>query len=1278
MSSIENQRAKKINEKLILIPATEAVDTATPTPAATPLMSENVEVADLAEIAATRANKRYEKTPKLSNAELQVAFNSLVHVFFQERPYEQSPQETPELEVKFGTKGIKPITKNDYDNVIKKLKTLGFTPITDSGEHLLRMQNRALDRASGRFKKSNVRVEIVGLHSIQNYCNNNRINDVDFAVNMHYKQDVRATGDYPRGTIVNNGYFQSVDFDHFNFRLSYKKEKRVSNNGHIGMDIMSSWDNSKKEFRYINRVTFVHALFPFKIDLSIVKSSAWDFKTGPVLSTSFQSSGVISNPEHYEIEIEVDNKKLGDPSFLAKDGVPLLLSMLRKVIKYVLCGLQETNFPIAYTEQQSVLDQYIMMLHKAPLERRINSRDFIGYQSHTLQVKNIVPPNKNSNDYNIHSGYVVTEKADGDRTLMFIAANGKIYLINSSMKVIFTGTITEKKELFNTLLDGELIVHNKYNNYINLYAAFDIYYLNGDDIRKHYFMPSQEKEKDDPLKSRHYWLNQVIDNLELKSVVESDIATPIRIICKQFYPKKYTETIFQACNTILTNIAEGIFEYNTDGLIFTPISFGVGGYERGAVSAPERTSWEASFKWKPPRFNTIDFLVTTKKNSAGQDLLTSMFEEGVNAGVGSQNKRYKTLILECGIDEKRDIYLNPCQDIIDDILPSFKADGKLTYKHMQFYPTTPFDEEAGICNIMVTRDETGADQMFTLEGDVINNNTIVEFSYDLTDPSKPKHWRWSPLRVRYDKTGELRNGQKTYGNDYRTANSNWSSIHNPVTEEMLMYGVNIPEIMYDDDIYYNEQSSNATTTTRGLRDFHNLFVKKSLIRAVSKPGDTLIDFACGKAGDMSKWIAAGLSFVFGIDVSKDNLENRINGACSRYLNSRKQFKQMPYALFVNGDSSKNIRTGNAIMNEKSAEVTRAIFGQGTKSVERLGKGVVRQFSRGADGFNIGSCQFALHYFCETPTTFYNFIRNVAECTKIGGYFIGTCYDGLTIFKRLKSTATNDSVVINMPGSANKKVWEVVKEYSAETLENDTSCLGMKINVFQETIGKLTPEYLVNFRFFTQTMEDYGFKLVSRNEARQQLGMPDGTGLFVDLFDDMAEEAARDEAKAIEYKNALNMAPYEKTISFLNRYFIYKKSNHIDAEKLTNALLKKNAQEYVNEMGNDDASSVQRDETKEDAGVIVEAEKPLKIPAKPRTKKLVTKLRITDLDVAEEAAPAPPVAAAVAPVAPAVAPPVAPPVAATVALDAPVVEIEATVIEEPVIKIKVKKPRATKK
>ena len=67
-------------------------------------------------------------------------------------------------------------------------------------------------------------------------------------------------------------------------------------------------------------------------------------------------------------------------------------------------------------------------------------------------------------------------------------------------------------------------------------------------------------------------------------------------------------------------------------------------------------------------------------------------------------------------------------------------------------------------------------------------------------------------------------------------------------------------------------------------------MKKILIQSVSKRGNTLIDFACGKAGDLPKWIASNLSFVMGIDISKDNIENRLNGACARYLNYKKTTK----------------------------------------------------------------------------------------------------------------------------------------------------------------------------------------------------------------------------------------------------------------------------------------------------------------------------------------------------------------------------------------------------
>ena len=49
------------------------------------------------------------------------------------------------------------------------------------------------------------------------------------------------------------------------------------------------------------------------------------------------------------------------------------------------------------------------------------------------------------------------------------------------------------------------------------------------------------------------------------------------------------------------------------------------------------------------------------------------------------------------------------------------------------------------------------------------------------------------LRVRYDKTEEYRKKLPMYGNDYRVANNNWHSLHNPITEHMLRTGNNIPD-----------------------------------------------------------------------------------------------------------------------------------------------------------------------------------------------------------------------------------------------------------------------------------------------------------------------------------------------------------------------------------------------------------------------------------------------------------------------------------------------------
>jgi hypothetical protein len=496
------------------------------------------------------------------------------------------------------------------------------------------------------------------------------------------------------------------------------------------------------------------------------------------------------------------------------------------------------------------------------------------------------------------------------------------------------------------------------------------------------------------------------------------------------------------------------------------------------------------------------------------------------------------------------------QQLLDDKWPTMDKDtegrSKNNYRPVQFYPTDPYDPMAGICNIMLKRDDTGINQMFTSENEAFLDETIVEFSYDIT---KERGWRWTPLRVRYDKTTQLKQGGRNFGNAYHVANSNWHSIHYPVTMEMISTGKNIPDIMDtedNDDVYYNTQPGERNESkTRSLRDFHNLYVKNKLILGVSRKGDTLIDYACGKGGDFPKWIASNLSFVFGIDISKDNLENRLDGACARFLNYHKKFKSMPHALFVHGTSANNIRTGMAMLNDKAKAITRSVFGQGPKEAEELGPAVARQYSKGEDGFQISSCQFALHYFFEDQQTFHGFMRNISECTKLGGYFIGASYDGKLIFNMLKNKDRGESEYL-YDGST--KIWEVQKEYEGlSILEDDSSSLGCQINVYQESINKMFPEYLVNFDYLERMMENYGFKLIGREEAKN-MGLPGGTGLFSELFQAMLTEVKQTAFKKNDYKDAANMTSYEKKISFLNRYFVYKKISNVNAEKIANELM----------------------------------------------------------------------------------------------------------------------------
>ena len=275
-----------------------------------------------------------------------------------------------EMEAKFGTKGIRQITKIDYDNVIKKLKSLGFKCNNENGDYSLKIQPEAMYRGelsvAGNFDL--FRIEINGILNIQEYCKTNNIKSLNQknpgCINVLQKYDTKENKD-------DDEIIHSADFDDFNFRVTLKTERTFNKTNQKVVSLFETWNNKKKIFRYINRVTYINdKLFPaFKVDLSIVRSSSKsNGNYGRMMqTTTISDSNVFNNQETYEIEIEVINNEATRRYIQFIEGKKVINNVkltndLQKIVRYILSGLQGTDYPIKYSEQNAVLQNYKRLL----------------------------------------------------------------------------------------------------------------------------------------------------------------------------------------------------------------------------------------------------------------------------------------------------------------------------------------------------------------------------------------------------------------------------------------------------------------------------------------------------------------------------------------------------------------------------------------------------------------------------------------------------------------------------------------------------------------------------------------------------------------------------------------------------------------------------------------------------------------------------------------------------------------------------------------------------
>jgi hypothetical protein len=156
---------------------------------------------------------------------------------------------------------------------------------------------------------------------------------------------------------------------------------------------------------------------------------------------------------------------------------------------------------------------------------------------------------------------------------------------------------------------------------------------------------------------------------------------------------------------------------------------------------------------------------------------------------------------------------------------------------------------------------------------------------------------------------------------------------------------------------------------------------------------------------------------------------------------------------------------------------------------------------------------------------------------------------------------------------------------------------------------------VNFEYLTQLLENYGFDLVSPEEAATTLAfpMPDGTDTFDGMFHQMEldckHKSQQSQQSRNEYGSAMFMRPEEKQISFYNRYFIFRKNRNINAKHLKSSFLT-----YAGLQEEQDRAVLDESTEKLALDKIARASAPIDVASKPAIAAHIIQKKAEDVNV----------------------------------------------------------------
>ncbi len=1060
-----------------------------------------------------------------------------------------------ELEALVYYQGIQKLIQ--YDDFVACLKR-----IKNQNEFKMYPPNEVLNitfRIDSKYKY--IRVSIYGKETIKFFCAHGRIKDLGNNVKYFHKENISDE----------NGKPSRVNMDDYYLRFNLKEERPLDETNELVRDLLEHWQETPKYFRYKKIFTFETIDGLFRNDLSIVKESKTEDKeltvaeviknnledlvikpekTGnfkewwnkikntpnnivkvsnqKVYYQSFQKSGTLDNTSNYEIEVEYLGNQKGQKTLSDND----VMIKFIQLIGIHLQAIQKSYYVIGRNEIGQVRNTFANLtgvrgrnLFKASLPntvelsniQQLTNRQYLDTSNHTLR-----------------KNFLVTEKADGERNLLYIDHVGEFYFINRQNLVRKIGI--KMPEIANTLVDGEYLEDQK------LYMIFDAYFFQQKPVWKEVFDPRYEAVKQ---------ISEYIKINVNKPFSQVEVKFPLIVGRKIYYrgdnilkkeeleKSDYDTLIFDACKKILNqvNVEQGgkleighQFSYNVDGLIFIPADLHVGqDYHNHQVKHFNDTSaWARTYKWKPPHLNSIDFEIEVFKPS-GKSEPNDQYYNGI---------LYRQVILKVNYQSNFHDRYNSQRTL--------NEGGGLFNGSKPFIPNYPFVGSRDYNNNLVEETHIAwlpidnNNNMVSMDGIIVQNGDVVEFSYNINEPN-PQH-RWKPLKGR---PGKKPNG-------YHTAINIWRSIHEPITTNMIIGETKIPKV----DSYYQLNVNRDELYLKEMNKFHN-FIKGRLFDHIGKnfKHPYILDLACGKFGDYFKYANIKPGLLVGVDYSQDNINNFNDGACVRALMAAEEnhlLKKMNHhVIAISGDCHLPLNTAEAGMDELNKYYLNVLYGDVDLSdYSKLGKLSGKALRK----FDIVSCQFAIHYFFGTYDRLTGFLNNVHQNTKTNGYFIGTCLDGKSIFNKFKNEK-KDVLEQVQDGDKSKLIWRIKKDYDEDdskfSFTNDEKSLGMKIEVEVESINNTSYEYLVNFEYLTKLLNDYGFELVDSR-------------LFHEVPNSMLEEFYAEVPS-----HGANLKKKQKSLEYsvLHRWFIFVKKglSETDGDGLTQEEEREITSSYSSEM-----------------------------------------------------------------------------------------------------------------